>query len=110
MAFKRFTSRQVGTTPAAVGTYTVPSSTVATIIGLSVSNRSNEAVECSVYHRDNSANETFLARFIPVPYGASVVVVGGSQKIVLESGDQIFVESSAASSIDAFMSVLEVDQ
>jgi hypothetical protein len=39
---------------------------------------------------------------------ARLIVGGGDQKIVLETGDSILVQSSAASSIDAVMSIMEI--
>ena len=110
MSFKRFTSRDIGTTPVNVGAYTVPANTISTLIGMTVANVSNNAIEASVFHRDTSSNDTYIARFVPVPYGSSVVTVGGSQKVVLETGDQIFVEVSANNSADVIMSLLEVDE
>ncbi len=37
-----------------------------------------------------------------------LVVGGGDQKIVLVTGDQLQVQSSAATSIDAVMSIMEI--
>jgi hypothetical protein len=37
-----------------------------------------------------------------------LVAVGGDQKLVLITGDKVFVQSSAASSIDAVLSILEI--
>jgi hypothetical protein len=36
------------------------------------------------------------------------VAVGGDQKIVLVTGDSIWVQSTAATSIDAVMSIMEI--
>ena len=40
--------------------------------------------------------------------GGSLVVVGGDQKLVLITGDALKIVSSAASSIDAVTSVLNI--
>jgi len=37
-----------------------------------------------------------------------LVVGGGDQKIVLVTGDQLIVQSSAATSLDAVMSIMEI--
>jgi hypothetical protein len=37
-----------------------------------------------------------------------LVAVGGDQKVVLLPGDKIYVQSSAASSLDAVLSILEI--
>ena len=60
-----------------------------------------------VTHNDGS-NDTFLVKQATVPSGGSLVVVGGDQKVVLQTGDSIKVTSSAASSCDVMMSILEI--
>lgn len=109
MGFKRFTSRDVGTAPAHIGSYTVPANTVSTLIGMTVANVSNSAIETSVFHRDTSNNDTYIVFNVPVPIGSSVVAIGGSQKVVLETGDKVFVEVSANTSADVIMSLLEIE-
>ena len=78
-----------------------------TIIGLSCSNRTTSAITVDVVHSDGS-NDTFLVKTATVPSGGSLVVVGGDQKVVLQTGDSIKVTSSAASSCDVMMSILEI--
>jgi hypothetical protein len=36
------------------------------------------------------------------------VPIGGDQKIVMITGDKLYVQSSAASSVDAIMSIMEI--
>jgi hypothetical protein len=105
--FLRKTSRSIGTSATTVGSYTVGGSTQTTIIGLSCSNRTTSAITVDVVHSDGS-NETFLVKTATVPSGGSLVVVGGDQKVVLQTGDSIKVTSSAASSCDVMMSILEI--
>jgi hypothetical protein len=105
--FLRKTSRDIGTSPVVVGGYTVGSLTQTTIIGLSCSNTTSTAITVDVVHNDGS-NETHLVKTATVPSGGSLVVVGGDQKVVLQTGDNIKVTSSAASSCDVMMSILEI--
>lgn len=105
--FKRYTSRNVGTSPATVGSYTVGASTQTTVIGLSVANRHANTLSVDVYHNDG-ADDTYIVENAPVPAGGSLIVVGGDQKLVMESGDSIKVVSSETTSADVFMSVLEI--
>ena len=49
-----------------------------------------------------------LLKDAPVPVGGALVPIGGNQKIVMVTGDSIKVNSSAASSVDAVLSVLEI--
>jgi len=105
--FTRYTSRSVGTSAVPVGNLTVGSSTQTTVIGLSCSNITTDAITVDVQHSDGTS-DTHLVKGATVPVGGSLVVVGGDQKVVLVSGDSIKVTSSAPTSCDVFMSVLEI--
>ena len=105
--FKRKLSRAIGTSSTAVGSYTIPSSTSTTVIGLTVSNVTATQVLISATVNDGS-NDTHLIKDAPVPSGSSIVIVGGDQKVVLETADSVKVVSSAASSVDVVMSILEI--
>lgn len=105
--FLRKTERAVGTSRAQVNSYTVGASTQTTVIGLSVANITTSAITVSVEHYDG-ANYTYLVKDAPLPVGGSLVVVGGDQKLVLQTGDSVYVTSDTASSVDVMMSVLEI--
>jgi hypothetical protein len=100
--FTRKLSRGVGTTATNVGTYTVGSSTSAVIVGLTVTNTSGSAITANVYINDVGAANTYIVANAPISSGASLIPVGGDQKIVLITGDKIFVQSSAAGSAIQF--------
>ena len=106
-AFTRKVSRDIGTALTAVGSYTVGASTQTTVIGLTVANTSASAVSIDVTLND-AANDTYLVKDAPVPVGGALVPIGGNQKVVLITGDSIKVNSSAASSVDAVLSILEI--
>ena len=105
--FKRYTSRNVGTSAVLVGSYTVGASTQTTAIGLTLSNTSNSAITVSAMHNDG-ANDTYIVKGATLPAGGSLIAIGGNQKVVLETGDSIKVSASANTSIDAILSVLEI--
>jgi hypothetical protein len=105
--FKRKLSRSIGTSLTAVGSYTVGSSTEVTIIGLDVANRTASQVLVDVTLNDGS-NDTYLIYQAPIPSGGSLALIGGDQKVVLETNDSIKVKSDTASSVDAVMSILEI--
>lgn len=105
--FTRKTSRNIGTAATQVGSYTVGAATSTTIIGLTVCNTSAAAVTADIYHYDGT-NTTYLVKGAPINVGGSLVAVGGDQKVVLITGDSIYVKSSAATSLDVVMSVLEI--
>ena len=105
--FKRKLSRSVGTTLTAVGSYTVAASTQVTVIGLAVSNTSSAQVLVDATVNDGT-NDTYLIKQAPVPSGGALVIIGGDQKVVLETNDSIKVKSDTASSVDVVMSILEI--
>ena len=105
--FLRKLSRNVGTSPATVGSYTVGSATQTTVIGLTCSNNTATAITVDVALNDG-ANDHFMVKTATVPSGGSLVVVGGDQKVVMETGDSVKITSSAASSCDVIMSLLEI--
>jgi len=104
--FKNAISAAVGTSQASV--YTVPSATTTTCIGLTVANRTASSITVDVEVTDTSASTSvFLVKSATVPAGGALVPIGGDQKVVLETTDIIKVTSSAASSADVIVSVLE---
>lgn len=105
--FTRKLSRNIGTTPDNVGSYTVAANTVAIVVGLTVTNTSGSAITANVYLNASAAN-TYIVANAPISSGASLVPVGGDQKIVMITGDKLFVQSSAASSIDTILSIMEI--
>ena len=105
--FKIKTSRDIGTTPTVVGGYTVGTGVATTVIGLTCANTTSTAITVDVQHNDGT-NDTFMVKGATVPAGGSLVVVGGDQKVVLEENDNIKVTSSAATSCDVIMSILEI--
>lgn len=105
--FKRKLSNGVGATPEQVGSYTVPLATTSIVIGLTVTNTSGTAIAANVYINDGSSNTSLVVNG-PISSGSSLVLVGGDQKIVLETNDSVYVQSSAASSIDVIMSIMEI--
>ena len=104
--FKNSASQGVGTALTTI--YTVPASTTSTLIGLSLANIIGSNITIDVTLTDTSAAVTsHLVKSAPVPVGSSLVVVGGDQKIVMETGDILKVVSSAVVSCDVILSLLE---
>jgi hypothetical protein len=103
--FKNFAQKNVGTSLTTV--YTCPSATQTTIIGLTVANTSNATVVVDAV-LTISGVDYYIIKGAVVPVGTSVVPVGGDQKVVVEAGETIRVASSAATSADVIVSVLEI--
>jgi hypothetical protein len=105
--FKNSITGSIGTTNTIV--YSVPAATTTTIIGVNVANVTSQNISVSVRLTDTSATKTvFLVKDVLITQGSSVVLVGGEQKIVMESTDTLTVVSSAASSADVIISALEL--
>jgi len=96
--FKNYTSSSVGTSPVTI--YTVPSSTTAVMIGCSVSNKSASQIAVDV-----QVAGVYLVKGAPIPANSALSLLDG--KIILETTDTVVVTSSAATSADVIVSVLE---
>jgi hypothetical protein len=105
--FKRKLSRGIGTSLTAIGSYAVPSSTATTVIGLAVANVTASQVIVDATVNDGS-NDTYLIKSAPIPSGGTLVIIGGDQKVVLETLDSIKIKSNTAASVDVVMSILEI--
>jgi hypothetical protein len=105
--FNRKLSRNIGTSLTAVGSYTVGSSTKTVIVGLTLSNTTGGSinVDCTL---NDATNDFYLIKNAPIPSGGSLVIVGGDQKIVLNTGDSIKIKSDTSTSLDAVMSIMEI--
>ena len=96
--FKNHTKASIGTTGQSI--YTVPSGTTSVMLGLNLANTSAAQVTGDVLF-----NGTHIAKNVTIPAGSALDALGG--KIILEAGNNVVVESSAANSIDVILSVLE---
>ena len=105
--FKNAAAAATGTSEVSV--YTVPSATTTTVIGLTCANvTSTSPVKVSIRVLDSSASaHFFIVKNAEVFEGGALVAVGGDQKLVLETGDQIKVTASASSSADVIVSYME---
>lgn len=106
-AFTRKISRNLGTSPTNIGSYTVGASTTTVVLGCTVANVSAAPITVDVSLYDG-ANEYFMVKTAPIAVGESLVVIGGEQKVVLITGDGVRVTSSAATSVDAVLSIMEI--
>jgi hypothetical protein len=103
--FKRHTSNSVGTSLVTV--YTVGSSvTASVVIGGVVSNVTTATVNVTVTATTSSTVINLIGEDTPLPAGTALSFIDG--KVVLETGDIIKVKSSAATSLDAHLSVMEI--
>jgi hypothetical protein len=105
--FRRKLTSNVGNTFISVGSYTVATGNQVTIIGLTLSNKTTGqiAVDATI---DTGTSNTYIIASAPIPSGASLVIIGGDQKVVLEPGDRVLVRADTANSADIVMSILEI--
>lgn len=52
-------------------------------------------------------NAHFIIKNAPIPSGSSLQVLDGGAKMVVQNGDRLFVKSDTASSLDAWVSVVD---
>jgi hypothetical protein len=74
---------------------------------LTVSNTTGSAITADVYITSGGV-DYYVVKNASIPVGASLVAVGGDQKVVVEAADVVKVVSSAATSADVILSVLEI--
>ena len=103
--FKNAVSAGVGVTP--VDVYTAPALTATTVIGLSLANVSGVSISVTA-NVTKGATVVAVIKAAPVPVGGTLVLFGGDQKLVLETGNKLSVTSSVAASVDVIVSMLEI--
>ena len=100
--FRRYTSNDVGVSAATLFT----ANSYDTVVGISVANVTASPVTASVYINDGT-NDIYLVKDAPIPAGSALQVLDGGAKVVVQSGDILKVVSSAASSLDIWISTVD---
>jgi hypothetical protein len=103
--FKNSTVNAVGT--AAINAYVCPAATQTTAIGMTIANLNTNAITANVMLNAAGAN-VYVLKNATIPPGGALVPIGGDQKLVLEAGDYLHVNTSTSSSADVIVSVLEI--
>lgn len=103
--FKNSTVNAVGTT--AQNAYVCPAATQTTAIGMTIANLNTNAITANVMLNAAGAN-VYVLKNATIPPGGALVPIGGDQKLVLEAGDYLHVNTSTSSSADVIVSVLEI--
>ena len=103
--FRRYTENAVGATPVDIPDGS-DFDTYDTIIGISVANIVGSTINVDVYINDGS-NNIYLVKTAPIPSGGALQLLDGGAKVVVQSGDRLYVVSDTASSIDAVVSVVD---
>ena len=98
MAFNKYTSLAVGTSPVTVHTVAVGQEVV--VIGLNLCN-----VTASQITVDVQVAGAYLVKGVPIPAGSALSALDG--KMIMEASDTCVVTSNTAASVDVILSVLE---
>ena len=90
--------------------FSVPVGSTVTVIGLTLANSAinTDLVRGNVYVDKRVGDTVDIVRSTVIPTGGTLVVVGGDQKLVLESQDMIYFKTINSSQyIDVMMSYME---
>lgn len=101
--FYQKTTKDIGVTATQIGGYSTPANTQTIVLNLTLANKTTNACSVSLYHSNGTSN-TFVINNVNVPAGDAFLV----NKIVIETGQSLYANSSAAASIDAVMSIMEL--
>ena len=106
--FKNYFLKNATTTAANV--YAPSVGTQSTIIGMTISNTTASPISANVTITPGGAASAnhFMVQNATISNGGALVPIGGDQKLVLEFGDYIQVQTSASNSADVILSVLEI--
>jgi hypothetical protein len=104
--FKLRTKANVGVTTTVV--YTTPAATTTTVIGITLANTSGNSINVGVGVSRTGQDSVSLLKGAPVPQGSTLEFMSGN-KIVLEATDMITVVSDTNSSLDAAITILEIN-
>ena len=75
-------------------------------MGISLGNILSTAITVDCYINDGS-NDIYLVKDAPIPTGSSLQVLDGGAKVVVQSGDRLYVKSSDAASVDVWVSAVD---
>ena len=103
--FKRYTERNVGTAAVDIPNG-VDFTTNDALVGIHIANvLPSASITIDVYIA-NGGNNTYLVKGAPIPQGSALQLLDGGAKVVVQSGDRLYVKSDTASSADVWVSVV----
>lgn len=104
--FKLKTKANVGVTTTVV--YTVPAATTTTVIGITLANTSGSSINVGVGVSRVGQDSVRLLKDAPIPQGSTLEFMQGN-KLVLEATDMITVVTDTNGSLDAAITILEIN-
>jgi len=103
--FKNYFLKNANTTSQNV--YVAGAGVQATLIGMTIGNITSAPITANITIT-SSGTSYFMLQGATIATGGALVPIGGDQKLVLEAGDFLQVQTSAANSADVIVSVLEI--
>lgn len=103
--FHRYTLNAVGTVAADIPDGANFDS-VDTIVGIHIANVTTNAITVDCYINDGT-NDIHLVLGAPIAAGGALQILDGGAKIVVKSGDRLYVKSNTAASADVWVSVVD---
>jgi len=100
--FRRYPKNNVGTSVEDV--YTADS--YDTIVGIALTNVHTSSIDVDVYINDGT-NDIYLVKSAPIPVGSSLELIDGGSKIVLQTGDELKVQSDTDASLNCYVSFVD---
>ena len=94
-------------TTSAANVYVAPAATQSTIIGMTIGNTTASPITANVTVVSGGTSY-FMLQNATISNGGALVPIGGDQKLVMEAGDYMQVQTSASNSADVIVSVLEI--
>jgi hypothetical protein len=102
--FRNYLTRNTGTT--AVDALGGAANSYDTIISIRMANTTSATINVDAFIRRSSL-DYYLIKSAPVVSGGSLELIDGGSKIVLASGDQLFVKSDTATSLDVVVGAVD---
>ena len=104
-SFKNYFLKNANTTSQNV--YVAGAGVSATVIGMTIGNTTVAPISANITVTSGGTSY-FMLQGATIATGGALVPIGGDQKLVLEAGDFVQVQTSAANSADIIVSVLEI--
>ena len=102
--FRRYLQRNIGTS--AVDVLGGAADSYDTVISIRLANTTTSTINADVYIT-NTATDYYLIKNCPIVSGGSLELIDGGSKIVMASGDQLYVKSDTATSIDCIVATVD---
>jgi len=104
--FERYGQHSVGTSAVAIHT----SNSDDAIISIRLANTTTSTINASIFVTSSvtgGSQDHYIIKNAPIVSGGSLELIDGGSKIVLASGDQLYVKSDTASSLDTIVGAVD---